>query len=109
MKRRNLMMLAIVAAALATLTTAGPVFATAANVLNVNVNHGPNSLGVDEPYGHATVCVPGTTTCQRIGGLLIDTGSYGLRIFSQALTIALPSQMSGPDIIAECAFFGSST
>ena len=109
MKPRILMMFAILAAALATLTTAGPVFATAANVLNVNVNHGPNSLGVDEPYGHATVCVPGTNTCQRIGGLLIDTGSYGLRIFSQALTITLPSQMSDPDIIAECAFFGSST
>jgi Protein of unknown function (DUF3443) len=109
MKPRNLMMLAIVAAALATLTTAGPVFATAANVLNVNVNHGPNSMGVDQPYGHATVCVPGTNTCQRIGGLLIDTGSYGLRIFSQALTITLPAQTSGPDKIAECVFFGSFT
>jgi hypothetical protein len=109
MKPRNLMMLAIVAAALATLTTAGPVFATAANVLNVNVNPGLNGQGVNEPFGHATVCMPGTNNCQRIGRLLIDTASFGLRIFSQALTITLPSQMSGPDKIAECAFFGSST
>jgi Protein of unknown function (DUF3443) len=78
-------------------------------VMNVNVNHGPNGQGVDEPYGHVTVCVPGTNTCQQIGGLLIDTGSYGLRIFGQALTIGLPTQTSGPDTIAECAFFGSST
>jgi Protein of unknown function (DUF3443) len=109
MKPRNLMMLAIVAAALATLTTAGPVFATAANVLNLNVNLGPNGMGVDQPYGHATVCVPGTNTCQRIGGLLIDTASFGLRIFSQVLTIPLPAQTSGPDKIGECAFFGTST
>jgi hypothetical protein len=108
-KPRKLTMLAIVVAMLATLKTAGPVFAAAANVLNVNVNHGPSGLGVDQPYGHATVCTPGTNTCQRIGGLLIDTASFGLRIFAQVLTIPLPAQTSGPDKIGECVFFGSST
>ena len=78
--------------------------------MNVNVNHGITGNGVDQPFGGVQVCVPGSTTkCQIITGLLIDTGSYGLRIFSQALTIHLPSQTSGPDAIAECAFFGSLT
>jgi hypothetical protein len=109
MKPRRVTMFAIVVVVLATLRTAGPAFAAAANVMNVNVNHGPNGQGVDQAYGHVTLCTPGTNNCQRIGGLLIDTGSYGLRIFAQALTIPLPAQKSGPDVIAECVFFGSST
>lgn len=110
MKQRYLMMFAMVATMLAALAIAGPSFAGAINVMNVNVNHGITGNGVDQPFGGVQVCVPGSTTkCQIITGLLIDTGSYGLRIFSQALTIHLPSQTSGPDAIAECAFFGSLT
>ena len=44
----------------------------------------------NEPCVSVTVCVPGTSTCQTIDHLLLDTGSTGLRIFSQALTIPLP-------------------
>ena len=51
----------------------------------------------------------GTTQCQTVGNLLIDTGSFGLRIFAKALTVALPVQTSGSDKIAECAYFGSMT
>ena len=109
MKPRKLMMLAIVAAALATPMTAGPVFAAAANVINANVNLGLNGHGTNQVFGHVTVCTPATNNCQTIHGLLIDTGSYGLRIFSQALTVALPAQRSGPDVVSECVFFGSST
>ncbi len=109
MKPRNLMTFAIVAATLAAIAAAGPVYAAAANVINANVNHGVNGQGVDGLYGHVTICTPGTTKCQTITGLLIDTGSYGLRIFSQAMTVALPAQKSGPDVVSECVFFGSST
>lgn len=105
MKPRKLTMFAIVAAMLATLTSASPVFAAAANVLNVNVNHGINGQGVDQPFGHVTVCTPGTNNCQRIGRLLIDTASFGLRIFAQALTVPLPAQKSGPDAIGECVLW----
>ena len=55
MKPRKLTMFAIVAAMLATLTSASPVFAAAANVLSVNVNSGVNGKGVDQPFGHVTV------------------------------------------------------
>ena len=56
-----------------------------------------------------TVCVPGSTTnCQTIGGILVDTGSSGLRILSTALTVSLPQQTdSGGNPIAECAAFGT--
>jgi hypothetical protein len=111
MKPRNVVVFATLATLLAALTilvSAGPGFAADNNVMNVNINGGPIGL-VDSPYGHVTVCVPGTTNCQTIDGLLIDTGSYGLRIFSQALTVHLPVQTSGSDRIAECADFGSFT
>jgi Protein of unknown function (DUF3443) len=109
MKRRNVMGLAMVVTVMVTLAAAGVAFAAANNVMNANVTHGITGFGVDQPFGHITVCVPGTTTCQIVGGLLIDTGSFGLRIFAQALNIALPVQTSGPDRVAECAFFGSLT
>jgi hypothetical protein len=113
MKPRNVTrfaMVAALAASLTMLTFDGTSFAAAVNVLNAHIYGGPvGQHGVDQPFGHVTVCVPGTANCQNVGGLLIDTGSFGLRIFSQALTIKLPEQTSGPDQIAECAFFGSFT
>jgi hypothetical protein len=48
------------------------------------------------------VCTPGTSTCQTIDHILLDTGSYGLRIFRSALNGALPSPTSG---LAECIAF----
>jgi len=95
--------------AVALVATATPAFAVGPNVMNANVTAGPAGTGVNGVYGHITVCVPGTTTCQVIGGLLIDTGSFGLRIFRQALTIKLPAETSNGEMVAECAFFGSAT
>ena len=110
MKPRNVRMFVMVAAVLATIAAARPGFAAAGNVMNANVNHGITGQGVDQVFGAIRVCVPGSTTqCQLISGLLIDTGSFGLRIFAQALTVHLPVETSGSDRIAECAFFGSLT
>jgi hypothetical protein len=54
-----------------------------------------------------TICAPGSTTnCQTIGGILVDTGSSGLRILSSALTISLPQDTdAGGHAITECAAF----
>jgi len=109
MKPQSATVFATVVAVIAALAIAGPVFA-APNVINANVNHGITGQGVDQAFAHVRICVPGSTTqCQNLGGLLIDTGSFGLRIFAQALTVKLPVQMSGPDRVGECAFFGSLT
>ena len=68
---------------------------------------GPNSNYVDGAFTSVTVCVPGTTQCQTIDGILVDTGSSGLRILSSALTtIALPQQTdSSNNAVAECGVF----
>lgn len=77
------------------------------NVQTITVNLGPDSNYVDGAFTSVTVCVPGSTTdCQTIDGILVDTGSPGLRILSSALTISLPQQTgSGGNPIAECAVF----
>ena len=56
-----------------------------------------------------TVCTPGTSTCQTINDILLDTGSYGLRIFKQALTVSLSQVMDGSRSLAECVQFGDGT
>jgi Protein of unknown function (DUF3443) len=77
------------------------------NVETITVNGGPNSSFDDGAFTSVTVCVPGSTAnCQTINGILIDTGSSGLRILSSALTVSLPQQTnSSGNPIAECAAF----
>jgi hypothetical protein len=77
------------------------------NVQTITVNGGPDSNFVDGAFTSVTVCVPGSTSCQTISGILIDTGSSGLRILSSAVTnVSLPQQTnSGGSPIAECAVF----
>jgi len=78
-------------------------------VQTITVNGGPDSNFVDGAFTSVTVCVPGSTTsCQTISGILVDTGSSGLRILSSALTISLPQQNnSSGNPVAECAAFAS--
>ena len=71
--------------------------ATAAvnNVQPVSVDYGPTKAGHLAPYPNAlfttvTICVPGTSMCQSIDHVLVDTGSVGLRILSSQLTVTLP-------------------
>ncbi len=87
-----------------TIASSGP------NVASISVNTGPAiSEGLSYANGafaSATVCVPGTSTCQTISGLLVDTGSYGLRVLSSVLTVALPQQKSASGSpVAECLQF----
>lgn len=84
-----------------------------ANVQAITVNTGPtaapplNSPYINGAFTSVTVCAPGsTTTCQTISGILVDTGSSGLRILSSALTISLPQQTaSNGNPIVECLPF----
>lgn len=83
------------------------------NVQAISVNLGPAAaLGPDYYYDDGaftsvTVCAPGSATnCQTISGILVDTGSSGLRILSSALSISLPQQTnSSGNAVAECAVF----
>jgi hypothetical protein len=72
------------------------------------VNAGPPRIGyVNGVFTSVTICVPGTTTCQTIDDVLVDTGSIGLRVLSRAaggeLDLDLPSQRDEDGAaIAEC-------
>ncbi|HSF67567.1 MAG TPA: DUF3443 family protein [Nitrospiraceae bacterium] len=76
------------------------------NVLTITVN--PSSAAVctfaNSPCTQITICHPGTSTCQTISDILVDTGSSGLRIFASSLTLTLPSSHIG-----ECMYFGGGT
>ena len=56
----------------------------------------------DKPCVQVKVCAPGTASCQTVDNVLLDTGSYGLRIFRSALNGILPSVTTG---LAECVTF----
>jgi hypothetical protein len=70
----------------------------------------------NEPLVSVTICTPNHTSssqCQTISNVLLDTGSYGLRLFSQV--IAKNVQLAQQTVneygqtknLAECALFGS--
>jgi len=84
---------------------------SANNVQPVVVNSGPANNYVNGIFTSVTVCVPSTSNCQTINGILVDTGSYGLRLLSSAgggaLTLSLPQQTSSGNPIGECAGFVS--
>jgi hypothetical protein len=79
---------------------------TGSNVQSISVNGGPAGNYANGVFTSVTVCIPSTSNCQTINDILVDTGSYGLRLLSSAgggaLNLTLPTQ-SGP--IGECAPF----
>jgi hypothetical protein len=75
-------------------------------VLPIAVNGGPLNDSLNVPFATVTICVPGTSNCQTIGGILVDTGSVGLRVLSSAITLQLPQQTgSGGAAVVECLPF----
>jgi hypothetical protein len=77
---------------------------TGSNTTEIVVDRGPASafaLGVTNlPYVTVTVCSPGSATnCKTIDHVLLDSGSYGLRIFrSQLASLALPAVPVAADV-----------
>jgi len=85
---------------------------SASNVQPVVVNSGPTNNYANGIFTSITVCVPSISTCQTIDAVLVDTGSYGLRLLSSAgggeLSLSLPAQRdTGGSPIGECASFVS--
>jgi Protein of unknown function (DUF3443) len=48
----------------------------------------------DVLFTTVTICVPGTTTCQTIDHIAVDTGSTGLRILASQLTLTLTNSVN---------------
>lgn len=82
------------------------------NVQPIVVNSGPAGNYANGLFTSLMVCVPSTSNCQTIDGILVDTGSYGLRILASSgggsLNVSLPQQ-KGTDgnPVGECALFVS--
>lgn len=61
------------------------------------------------PMVSVTVCAHGTSTCQTITDIQLDTGSFGLRLAQDALSstllAALPTETVSGQTVAECAQF----
>jgi uncharacterized protein DUF3443 len=82
--------------------------ATTANVLTVSVPVPPPSVctNVNELCAQVTICQPGTSSCQTIPDILVDIGSFGLRIFGSVLSVSLVQEGdSQNNPIGECVFF----
>jgi Protein of unknown function (DUF3443) len=75
------------------------------NVQPIDVNLGPEGNYRNGLFTSVTVCVPGTSNCQTIDNILVDTGSYGLRILGSELSVSLPQQTQGGNPVGECALF----
>ncbi len=83
------------------------------NVAPVVIDSGPAGVSgvINVPFVSVTLCTPGTSTCQTIDHVLLDTGSYGLRIIAPGVldpALALPA-VTGPggNPVGECAQFVS--
>ncbi len=83
----------------------------AGNVVPVTVAYGAEGVQ-NMPTVSLTVCAPGTSTCQVIPNVLLDTASYGLRLVSSAVSGVLSSlpvqSASNGGSLAECGLFVSS-
>ena len=86
---------------------------TGGNVQAITVDSGPTPVAnsttpaVNTAYTTVTVCDPdNASNCQTIDHIQVDTGSSGLRILSQVMTITLPVAKDGSNnTIAECVGF----
>ena len=85
----------------------------ASNVALVFVDSGPAGASniINVPFVSVTLCRPGTSTCQTIDHVLLDTGSFGLRIIGPGVldpALGLPA-ITGPggNPAGECAQFVS--
>src|SRR2546425_6720801 len=83
------------------------------NTAALVVNAGPTNNYANGLFATVTICASGSSNCQDISGVLVDTMSYGVRILSSAMTPSLSSALAqekdaGGNSVAECAQFSDS-
>jgi len=77
------------------------------NMQALQVNLGPGDFyGPNGLFTDVMICVPGTSSCQDIPNVLVDTGSYGLRLLSSQVALTLPETTdSTGNVLQECLSF----
>jgi hypothetical protein len=76
------------------------------NVAAVNVSGGPAGIA-NLAFVSVTICQPGTTICQTVDNIQLDTGSAGLRILQSAIpSLVLPTLVdSSGNSLNDCEAF----
>jgi hypothetical protein len=77
------------------------------NVETLTVDAGPAGA-VNTPFVSVQICAAGTSTCQTVDHIEVDTGSTGLRVMSSVLTgVTLPQETNGTGgpPMTECLHF----
>ncbi|MBZ5572590.1 MAG: DUF3443 domain-containing protein [Acidobacteriia bacterium] len=103
----------VTATAVADSTASGPLLMSVLvpgqeNVHPITVDGGPVATQIypNGVFTSVTVCVPSTSDCQTIDGVLVDTGSYGLRLLSSQVGVALPQLVdSNNNGLNDCVAF----
>lgn len=81
--------------------------AAANNTQPIEVNFGPANNYTNGLFTSVTICVPGTSNCQTIPDILVDSGSEGLRLLSSKVTLTLPAVTDGgTNNLQECNVYG---
>jgi hypothetical protein len=78
------------------------------NVQQIVVNGGPVSgqRYPDAAFTSVTICAPKSTNCATVDGILVDTGSFGLRILKSAIpSLSLPTLSQSGSTIYNCVSF----
>lgn len=82
------------------------------NIVQMTMDTGPDGSdnnAINVPYVSVTICKPGTTQCETIDHIMVDTGSFGLRIVKPlpaSLGLAPVTTSSGA-AVGECGQFVS--
>jgi hypothetical protein len=80
------------------------------NVQPVQVNLGPAGDYVNGLFTSVTICAAGTSNCQTIDNVLVDSGSEGLRLLSSVVTLPLaPTTDAAGNLLANCVSFADNT
>lgn len=89
-----------------------------ANVQPVTIDGGPaptQFIYANGLFTTVTICVPGTSTCQTMDHILVDTGSYGLRVLAAnantpgGLSLSLTTETVSGKPVAECTQFADNS
>jgi hypothetical protein len=81
----------------------------------VSVGFGVNGSGggyFNGIWTSVTICAPGTSNCQTVDNVLVDTGSTGLRMLDTSISTVLPalgSITAGGTQLQECVQFGDTS
>lgn len=79
------------------------------NTVPVQVTLGPTGDYVNGLFVSVTICAPGTAQCDTIPNVLVDTGSFGLRILASQTTLNYPQINDGNgNPLGNCGTFADS-